>query len=200
MNASAGLAVAAAVLYLYIGVRPHEPPERFGLVPDIPLDDRGSIFSTANVGTGQAAHDRIRAAIRQRLFAAYRTLAYAESGNWSLATWAQLQWVRDTLDGEGLQDVQARIEVDQRLGDLSFVRLLYELVETASPDEKQAAADAKRDGTTLVGELATVTPNTEEPVATLKHVVSMIASSPGLQPFVSEFPPFNDISLPTDDD
>jgi hypothetical protein len=195
------VAVAGAAVYGYFAVSsPRKPPERFALIADLPLNSRGSVPSAGSPGTHQAVHDQIQTAIRQRLLVAYRTLAYANSGKWSLATWAQLQWVRDALDGEGLEDMQTGMSVDASLGDFSFVRLLHELVETAAPDQKQAAEDARRDGMGIIEELAAVTPNTRKPIETLKGVVSKIETAPGLQPFVSGFPRFSDIPPPPDDD
>jgi hypothetical protein len=153
-----------------------------------------------NPEASQTTHDRIGAAIRQRLLVAYRTLAYANSGKWSLATWAQLQWVRNTLDGEGLSNMQERREVDPSLQDRSFVRLLHEFVRTASPDQRQMALDAKHDGTAIIEELAAMTPNTAKPTETLKRVVLEIKSSPGLRLFASDFPPLDEIPLPRGDD
>jgi hypothetical protein len=189
--------IACATAYLYV-VPPHKSPERFGLIPDLPLEET-SVSKTANSRTDLVGHDQVRTAIRQRLLAAYRTLAYADSGKWHLATWAQLQWVRDTLDGAGLQNIQAGTRLDPSLQDFSFVRLLNELVRIASPDQKQVAMDARRDGTAIIEELTAMTPNTKDPTATLKHVVLEIESSPGLQPFVTDFPRFKEIPLPTDD-
>ena len=193
-----GITIVGMMTYLYIGTPSRKSPERFKLVPDLPPNEI-SVSSTPNSEKDQAAQKQIRIAIRQRLLDAYGTLAYADSGKWHLATWAQLQWVRDSLDGAGLENIQGGRNVDPSLRDFSFVRLLNELVRTAPPDQKQAATDARTEGIAIIDELAAMTPITKDPSATLKHVVLEIQSSPGLHLLATDFPRFKKIPLPKDD-
>lgn len=193
-------AVASAAVYGSISFWSRtEATHRFMLVADSPLPDRNGMFWNLGRETGRARHDEIRSAIRGRLLNAYRTLGYAKSGKWSLATWAQLQWVRDTLDGHGLENIQVNQETDSRLRDFSFVRLMNELVETALADQRPTAEDARRAAVGVIEALASTTPNTRDPQKRLEHIISQIKTDPRLQTFVSDFPRLSDPPPPQDD-
>lgn len=194
----AGFILVAGAAFAYVTVLSEKPPQRFNLIADVPRKDANVIPSKGR--TEQALHDEIATEVQKRLLAAYRTLAYADRGRWSLATWAQLQWVRDTLDGGGLENIRAKAEQSLDLQDLSFVRLLYELGKTASPNEKEQAAAALRDGKVIIEELSATTPDTANPREILKHAAAEIASSEGLRPLIAELPKFGDVPLPSKDD
>ncbi|MET4245481.1 hypothetical protein [Bradyrhizobium sp. RT10b] len=190
--------LVAGAAYAYVAGLSDKPPQRFNLIADVPRNDASAIPS--NERTEQALHDEIAIEVQKRLLAAYRTLAYADRGRWSLATWAQLQWVRDTLDGRGLDSIRAEADRSNELQDLSFVRLLYEHGRTASLNEKEQATAALRDGKAIVEELSAATPSTENPTDVVKNIAAQIKSSVGLHAFTSGFPKFGDVPLPSNDD
>jgi len=136
--------------------------------------------------------------IRARLLGAYHDLAYAKSGKWSLATWAQLQWARDSLDGYGRDRTAAYRNTDPRLREFGFVRLANEFVEATPADQRPAAEAARQAAVDLVEKLASTTPNTRDPETRRDQVAEQIATDPRLQPFTSGFPPLGDIPLPPD--
>lgn len=190
VGALAIIGVGACVYYFSYS---RKPVDQFDLISD----SSAAAGQVTLWNDRQKVHERIRADIQQRLQSAYFSLAYADSGKWSLATWAQLQSIRDTLDGLA-GDPEVVAKRDAVLRDFGFARLLNELVETAPQDQKQAAFEAKRDGMAIIEELARMTPNTPDPRATLKHIVSKIETAPGLRSFVSGFPRYSDIPIPED--
>lgn len=198
ITAIVGLILVAGAAYAYVTVLSEKPPQRFNLIADVPRNDASVIPSKGR--TEQALHDEFAIEVKQRLLAGYRTLAYADRGRWSLATWAQLQWVRDTLDGGGLENIRAKADRSHELQDLSFARLLYEYGRTASLNEKEQAEAALRDGKAIVERLSAATPSTKNPTDIVKNIAAEIESSVGLRAFTSGFPKFGDVPLPSKDD
>lgn len=183
---SAGLGAAGLSVIGYVAQRGSEPRTVLQLIPD----------STKIARVDPYVHERTRQEIRRRLFRAYRSLAHADSGKWSLATWAQLQWVRKALDGEDLGDSGPQVDSDLR--DLGFERLLNDLVASAAPQQSAAAESARRDGMDILTRLATMTPSTDKPLETLKYAKSRIESADGLRPFVAGLPHYDESSFSSD--
>ena len=182
----AGLGAASLSVIGYVAQRDGEPRTVLQLISD----------STKIAGVDPDVHERTSREIRQRLFSAYRGLAYAESGKWSLATWAQLQWVRKALDGEGWEESGPQTDSDLR--NLGFERLLNDLVGSAGPQQSAAAEGARRDGMDILTRLDAMTPSTDIPLETLKYAKSRIESADGLRPFVADLPRYDESSFSRD--
>lgn len=187
--------VACGVVWFW----PIAPAQRFMLVADTPPPRQGGLLAHLLGDTEPVAHDDIRGVIRARLLSAYQDLAFAKSGKWSLATWAQLQWARNSLDGYGRDSAAAYRSADPRLHDFGFVRLVNEFVGSAPADQKLTAEAARHAAVAIVEELASATPNTRNPETRRDHVAEQIATDPRLKSFTSDFPPLGDIPLPPDD-
>ncbi len=182
----AGLGAAGLSVVGFVALRDNEPRIVLRLIPN----------STKIARVDPEFHERTSREIRRRLFSAHRSLAYAESGKWSLATWAQLQWVRRTLDGEAMEDSESRADSDLR--DFGFERLLNELVGSANSRQSAAAESARRDGMDVVTRLAAMRPSTDKPFETLKYAESRIELSEGLRPFVAGLPHYDESSFSRD--
>jgi hypothetical protein len=126
-----------------------------------------------------------------RLYAASLTLAQAQSHTWSLATWAQLEWVRRVLDGDDF--VGPISSPFPELRGYSFVRLLKEYAAVSTPNEAAAAADAIRDGSDIIGVLTAVSAKTEKPEDILAATVDKIRDAKGLLLFTKGFPKYKSV-------
>lgn len=93
---SAAVVAIGAAAYSFVWFSPATQAQRFMLVPDTPSPRRGGLLAHLRDESESVTHDDIRGVIRARLLGAYKDLAYAKSGKWSLATWAQLQRARDS--------------------------------------------------------------------------------------------------------